>query len=107
LDIVEDLSSNTTTISIDTPGIRKEDIDLSIVANTLTVLAKRERANTGSSGRQVVREEKAYGVFERKLALPAGTQVRDLKAHLANGVLTVSYPRTSEHAPEKVAISSD
>ncbi|KAF6747366.1 HSP20-like chaperone, partial [Ephemerocybe angulata] len=50
--------------------------------------------------------ERRFGKFSRTLQLPQGLKEEEVKASMENGVLTVTFPKsTPELAPKKISIS--
>lgn len=93
-----------TRIAAELPGVKEEDVDLSIDDDILTIRAeKRIEREEGKDTRHV--RERAYGTFQRSLRLPQTVDPEQVRAHFANGVLTVILPRTEqESARRKIAI---
>lgn len=85
-------------IKVDVPGVKEQDIDVSVAGNVLTLSGKREHeARTESD--QYYAYERSYGSFARSLTLPEGCDAEQVKADLKDGVLTVMVPkRPSVHA---------
>ncbi|KAI0825964.1 small heat shock protein [Irpex lacteus] len=105
LDVHEDPSSNTVTATFELPGLKKEDVNIDVHNNVLTVSGESKVSSERDENGYVVRERR-FGRFERSLPLPQGIKGEDIKAGLENGVLTVSFPKsTPEQAPKKITIS--
>ncbi|KAJ3479323.1 hypothetical protein NLI96_g9135 [Meripilus lineatus] len=100
-DIWEDKTNNTIIAEIEVPGIAKADIDISISEGKLIVSTKHE---TPDRGPVYLMQERAHGESEIKVKLPTGTKGSDLKTSLSNGVLTVSFPRESPNARERIIL---
>ena len=56
--------------------------------------------------RDFTRSERSYGVFERRIALPADAELDKIHAKTTNGVLTIRVPRGARHesARRKIAV---
>ncbi|WP_152043197.1 archaeal heat shock protein Hsp14 [Salinigranum salinum] len=79
-------------VTADLPGFEKEDIDLSIAGDALTVRADRDVDSEHESGNYVRRERRHHSV-RRTIPLPGEVREEDASASYANGVLTVTLPR--------------
>lgn len=91
-------------VTAELPGVKEDDVDLSVDDDVLTIRAeKRIEREDGKDVRHV--RERAYGTFQRSLRLPRPVDPEQVRAHFANGVLTVILPRTEpESARKKIAI---
>jgi HSP20 family protein len=89
----------------DLPGVKSEDLDVSVQANVLTVSGKREQEKkaTDETWHMV---ERMYGSFTRSFTLPEAVDTKGLDAELKDGVLTVTLPKAPEAKPQRVQIKS-
>jgi HSP20 family protein len=87
----------------DLPGIREEDLDLSLTGNRLTVSGRREEETRQEEDRFYA-YERSYGSFSRSFTLPEGIDVEHAQAELNNGVLTVSIAKKPEVKPKKIEV---
>lgn len=77
------------------PGVKKEDVDVSIQENTLTIRAEtRREEEVDEEG--YFRRELRYGTFARRLPLPAAVDEEQVKATMSDGVLEVRAKKTEE-----------
>ena len=76
-------------IAVAAPGVNKDDINVNVESNTLTIFYKQED-NTKSSF--------ACSSFSRSWRLPEGTEVEDIAATYKNGILTLSIPTADAKA---------
>ncbi|KZT74982.1 HSP20-like chaperone [Daedalea quercina L-15889] len=105
LDLHEDEKTNVVTASFELPGLKKDDVNIDVQNNVLTVSGESKVSSDRDEDGYAVRERR-YGKFSRAIPLPQGIKHGDIKAHLENGVLTVSFPRnTPEQAPKKINIA--
>ncbi|KAI0347109.1 HSP20-like chaperone [Trametopsis cervina] len=105
IDVHEDAANNTITATFELPGLKKEDLNIDVHNNVLTVSGESKVSSDRDENGWAVRERR-YGRFERSIPLPQGVKSEDIKAGLENGVLTVSFPQTTpEQAPKKITIS--
>lgn len=84
----------------DMPGVRDEDIDISMIGNQLQISGKREQEQQQDEGRYHT-YERAYGSFARVFALPDSADIDNIRAELSNGVLTLSVPKKPGSTPQR------
>ncbi|MEM8998535.1 MAG: Hsp20/alpha crystallin family protein [Acidobacteriota bacterium] len=102
MDIVE--TEDAYLATADLPGLRKEDIDISVEDGVLTISGERTVEHAaGESGFK--RLERASGGFRRAFTLPQGVDLEKVNAGFADGVLTVTLPKTEIVKARKVSIS--
>ena len=97
------LGGDTLSISVDLPGIKKEDISLSVTGSTLVLRGLRPDQNPKRDG-QVLAIERAHGTFERYIPLPGRVKVEALKAELNSGVLEIEIPLVQEKAQHETRV---
>jgi HSP20 family protein len=86
------------------PGIKREDIDLKVENNVLTIRGERKRdAEIKQDGFH--RVERTYGAFARSFTLPPTVNAEGVKAEFKDGVLTVVLPAREEAKPRQVQIA--
>jgi len=97
---------NETRVTAELPGVREEDIDVTVDGDILTIRAeKRIESSEGKEARHV--SERAYGTFQRSLRLPQPIDPDQVRAHFAQGVLTICLPRTQPDRDRRcIAIQS-
>ena len=88
----------------DIPGIQREELELNLTGNRLTVAGKRE-TRTRKEGDTYFTTERSFGSFSRSFTLPEGVDPEKVKAELKDGVLTLTIPKLPEVQPKKIAIS--
>ena len=80
-------------ITLDMPGMQREDIPIEVTGNTVTVSGIRDNRETASLERpQLVVSEHARGPCRRTLVLPPHTNAEHLEARMQDGVLTLRVP---------------
>lgn len=89
----------------DLPGMKKEDIDVSVVDNTLTIKGER-KAEHEVKEEEYYCSERCYGSFFRSITLPVAVDSEHIEATYENGVLEVTLPKAAEIKPKKVEISA-
>jgi HSP20 family protein len=88
----------------DLPGIKDEDLEISLTGNRLTIGGKREEGAREEDDTYYA-YERSYGHFTRSFTLPEGADVDHVTAELKNGELTVSIPRKPELQPKRVELT--
>lgn len=93
LDVSE--TEKTYEIKADIPGMKKEDIKVSIEGNHVTISAEMKQEKEEKKGETVVRAERYFGHQSRSFTL--GHEIDDAKAvaHYQDGVLSLSLPKKS------------
>lgn len=82
-------------IRAELPGVKKEDLDVDVEKNTITIRAKKEEENEeGSKGYK--KSEFKYGEFSRSVYLPQDINIEKTEAKLEHGVLKIQAPKMYE-----------
>lgn len=76
----------------DLPGVKNEDLDITLTGNRLEVSGKRESENELDEGRWHT-YERSYGNFRRTFALPESADLDKVRCELKDGVLSMVVPR--------------
>jgi HSP20 family protein len=84
----------------DMPGIRNEDLDISIAGNQLQITGKREHEQEEGEG-QFHTYERSYGSFTRSFALPEYSDLDKIHSDLKDGVLTLVVPKKAGSSPQR------
>jgi HSP20 family protein len=90
-------------IKAELPDMRREDIDVSVENNTLTVRGERKLDNEIKQ-ENFHRIERAYGSFVRSFSLPHVVDASKIGAEYKNGVLTVKLPVREDAKPRTINI---
>ena len=96
-------SSDNVIAVVELPGMRKEDIDISLHDGTLTISGERKREN--SSNGEAERTERYIGRFRRSIALPTRVDANKVGATYRDGILTVTLPKAEEAKPKQIQVS--
>lgn len=92
-------------VLLDLPGVERSQVEVTAMADELTVRGTRERPGYPDHS-EIRRSERQYGSFRRTLRLPADADEEGIRAHLASGVLLVRIPRRTEGTSRKVEIET-
>ncbi|QOP42720.1 Hsp20/alpha crystallin family protein [Sulfurimonas sediminis] len=79
-------------IELDLPGIKKEDVEISVDKNILTIKGKRE-VKKEEEKEDYYRIESAYGTFSRSFTLPEKVDSENIRATGENGVVEITIPK--------------
>ena len=90
-------------IKAELPDIRREDIDIRVEDNTLTISGEK-KFDEDVKEEQFHRVERAYGTFTRSFSLPATIDTAKVNADYKNGVLTVKLPMREEAKPKQIQV---
>jgi len=103
-DLKED--KNNYTLSVELPGVKKEDVNITLEKNILTVSGARH-SEQKEEGEKFHRVERFFGNFSRSVRVPEGVTEEDIKASMDNGVLHVTFPskKALPPPPEKKQIA--
>jgi len=79
-------------VSCDLPGVKKEDLDITLHEGHVTIKAERKETHDVENDK-VHRSERSYGSVERTINLPKNCDVSNAEAKLENGVLSIKFPK--------------
>ena len=88
---------------VELPGMRKEDIDISLHDGTLTISGERKRDN--NNGETAQRTERYVGTFRRSISLPTRVDASKVSATYQDGILKVTLPKAEEAKPKQIQVS--
>ena len=83
---------NTYDITMELPGVKSENIDVSVHDGSLTIKGEK-RSQREEKGRTYFFSEREYGAFQRSFRLPADAETNKITADFKDGVLTVKVPK--------------
>jgi len=102
MDVVE--TENEFRLQADIPGMRQEDVKLSIDNNMLTLSGERKMEKRDDRD-NYHRVERSFGSFRRQLMLPKNVDLNNISANHDNGVLTVTMPKIPAPAPKSIKVN--
>lgn len=82
-------------ITAELPGVKEEDIDLTVEDGVLTLRGEKKSTHTDNERGY---SERSYGTFERRLTLPSNLDEEACSADFRNGVLTITLPKSADKA---------
>ena len=90
------------TVVVELPGFKKEEIEISLHDDTLTISGERKREE---SSEQEFLTERLYGKFQRSLTLPTAVDADKVKASYKDGLLQVVLPKAEEAKPKQIEVA--
>jgi HSP20 family protein len=90
-------------VRLDIPGVTRDDLDVALNGNLLTLSGKRE-LNKHGKGDDYLWEERVEGRFTRTLRIPGLVQEGKIEATYNDGILTVKMPKVEPAMRSKIAI---
>jgi HSP20 family protein len=94
-------------ISAELPGIKKDDISVTLENGVLTISAEMKAEREEKEGERVVRQERRFGKYVRSLRLGTQIQENKIRAHYKDGVLELTLPKAEEVKPKKITVDVD
>ncbi|MBF6990023.1 MULTISPECIES: Hsp20/alpha crystallin family protein [Cupriavidus] len=92
------------TIAADLPGVKKEDINVTVDRGTVMISAKLERASEEREGDRVIRQERYSGSMQRAFTLGGNIDSDKIDASFQNGVLRLVLPKKDASPQQRVTI---
>lgn len=90
-------------VKVDVPGVRKEDLSLSLSEDILTIKGERKQENEVKK-ENFFRHEGVYGAFHRAVHIPGSVKPDSVTADYADGVLKVVLPKAEEEKTKEIKI---
>jgi len=100
LDVYQDTDNVVAVVEL--PGMRKEDIEISLRDGMLTISG--ERKSQTSNGEKAERTERYVGKFRRSITLPTRVNASKISATYRDGILTVTLPKAEEAKPKQIEV---
>jgi HSP20 family protein len=96
-------SEDTLGFAVELPGLTRDDIEITIENNILTIAGER-KFEKEVKGEEYHRLERSYGHFSRSFTLPVGIRTDAVEADFTDGVLHVRLPKQENAKPRKIEI---
>ena len=91
------------TIHAELPGIRKEDLNITLRERVLTIEGEKKETDEKKEGNRY-RSERSYGKFSRSFKLPSAVQEDKIAANYSEGVLTLTVPKAESVKPKQIEV---
>jgi len=85
------------------PGMKREDIDVSLHGEMLTLSGERKEEHD-LKGSEAYRSERFLGRFQRSFTLPCAVNGAKVQANYKDGILTVTLPKAEEARPKQIEV---
>jgi len=92
------------TVTAELPGVRKEDIQLTIDGAQVTLAAEVKREKEVTEGERVLHTERTYGKVSRSFTLPQEIDESAAQAKFADGLLELTLPKKAAAARKQISI---
>lgn len=90
-------------VSVELPGLKRDDIKLSLQNNVLTISGSKKRESESKDDRYH-RIERSFGTFCRTINLASTVDASGTDAEFKEGILTVHLPKAEEAKPKEISI---
>ena len=93
-------------VEAELPGFKKEDVDITLENQTLTIAAERRSESKQGDGKkgELLLHERRYSRFLRSFTLPPTVDEGSVNARLTDGVLTITLNKREETKPRKIQV---
>lgn len=93
------------TVKAEVPGMKKEDIEVSVEGNVLTIAGERKEEHEEHKG-EAFRSERYFGRFERSVSLSEAVDPGKVQANYKDGVLTITLPKSEQQKAKQIEVKS-
>jgi HSP20 family protein len=90
------------TVYAELPGMKKEEIEISLNGDTLTISGERKHEGKTDQGARI---ERFFGKFQRSLTLPVAVNAEKVNATYKDGILKVVLPKAEDAKPKQIPVS--
>jgi len=98
-------AEDTYTVKAEIPGVKKDDIQVSIDGNEVTISGEIKKESEEKKGEEVLRSERYYGRVSRSFTLPHDVDEAKVVAKYADGVLKLTLPMKVKSASKKITVN--
>ncbi|HQR21250.1 MAG TPA: Hsp20/alpha crystallin family protein [Burkholderiaceae bacterium] len=92
-------------VKVDMPGVKKEDIEVSIEGSRVAIRAETRSTKEEKEGERVLHTERFVAMYARTFELPADVTEAGAEAHYEDGVLTLMLPKRAPATTRKLTIN--
>lgn len=103
LDMYE--TDNEIVVKLAAPGVKADDINVSITGNVLTVRGE-SKSEENVEEKDYILRERRFGKFSRSVTLPTSVDANNAKAEFEDGVLTLTVPKAEDVKPKSIQVKS-
>jgi len=102
IDVKEDEKSYT--VHADLPGVKKEDVQIDIDGDQVSIRAETKREKEEKKGEKLIYSERAYGMVARTFTLPTDVDAQGAKASFKDGVLELVLPKKVSAQARRITV---
>ncbi|HJS36780.1 MAG TPA: Hsp20/alpha crystallin family protein [Burkholderiales bacterium] len=103
VDVKEDEKAYT--VRADIPGVKKEDIQVDVDGNVVSLKAEAKQEKEEKKGEKVLYSERQYGMVSRSFSLPVEVDEKAAKAEYKDGVLNLVLPKKANGGGKRISVS--
>ncbi len=104
VDVVE--TPDAFVFAVELPGLNREDIDIEMTNDGLTIRGERKFTEL-PEGERYLRQERAYGPFQRTFNVSTPIAHDKIKATYKDGILEVTLPKSEQVKPKKIEVAAE
>ncbi len=93
------------TVHADIPGAKKEDIQVDVDGNVVSLRAEMKQEKEEKQGEKTLYTERQYGMVSRSFSLPTEVDEKGAKAEYKDGVLNLMLPKKANGGGKRVSVS--
>lgn len=93
------------TVCAELPGVKREDIQVNVDGNVVSISAEVKKESEEKKGEQVLRSERYYGKVERSFALDSDIDESKVDAKYEEGVLKLTLPTKAATKAKRITVS--
>jgi HSP20 family protein len=98
VDVID--SGNEYVVKAELPGLKKENVEIEVGTNELSLTAKSDVEKEEEKGKTYLHRERAFSTFRRYIGFAESVDTEKVSASMAEGILEIKLPKL-EHKPEK------
>ena len=98
-------TANDVVVKLVLPGVKPEEVDITITGDTLTVKGE-TKAEEKIEREDYLYQEHRYGTFSRSVTLPGGLDSDKTEASFENGILALTIPKTEQIKPRQIKVEA-
>jgi HSP20 family protein len=93
------------TVRADIPGVKKEDIQVSVEGDHVSLRAEVKQEKEEKKGEKTIYSERSYGMASRSFTLPSDVDAQGARAEYKDGVLNLVLPKKEGASARRIAVS--
>jgi len=98
-------TANEVVVKAALPGVKPEEVDISITGDTLTIRGERKEEQEARQ-EDYFYKECHYGSFSRSITIPVQVRSDKAEAVFENGILTLTLPKAEEVKPKQIKVKT-